>query len=111
MGPSLQRDGVLRQDSDVPFHRTIDLHASAWQPVLDLEAQGPRRWRRSPCLRHLSEVVEARLPDLGKLILDTLNQAEIAERRLRAWGPQRSRSDTLSIQHFRFASQQFESRL
>ena len=54
-----QRDGVgvLRQDSDVPIHRAIDFHASAWLSVLDLEAQGPRRRRRSPCLCHLSEVV------------------------------------------------------
>ena len=67
MGPSLQQDGVFRQDSDVPFHCTIDLHASVRQPVLDLEAEGPRRRRRSQCFRHLSEVVrvEARLPDLG----------------------------------------------
>ena len=48
--PYSKMAGVLRQDSDVPFHRTIDLHASAWQPVLDLEAQGPQRWRRSPSL-------------------------------------------------------------
>ncbi|EJK62923.1 hypothetical protein THAOC_16447 [Thalassiosira oceanica] len=65
MGSSLQRDGVLRQDSDVPIHRAIDLHASAWQPVLCMEAQGPRRRRRSPCLCHLSEVVGGTPLDLG----------------------------------------------
>ena len=32
-------------------------YASAWLSVLDLEAQGPRQQRRSPCLCHLSEVV------------------------------------------------------
>ena len=57
MGPSLQRDGVLRQDLDVHIHRAINFYASAWLSVLDLEAQGPRRQRRSPCLCHLSEVV------------------------------------------------------
>ena len=57
MGPSLQRDGVLRQDSDVPFHRAIDLHAYAWLSVLVLETQGSRRRRRRPCHRRLSEVV------------------------------------------------------
>ena len=35
MGPSLQRDGVLRQD------RAIDFHASVWLPVLDLERRPP----------------------------------------------------------------------
>ena len=57
---SAHRDRDTEKDSDVPIHRAINFHASsAWLSVLDLdlEAQGPRRRRHSPCLCHLSEVV------------------------------------------------------
>ena len=48
------------------IHCANDLHASAWQSVLGLEAQGPRRRHRSPCLCHLSEVVGGTPPDLAR---------------------------------------------
>ncbi|EJK75685.1 hypothetical protein THAOC_02587 [Thalassiosira oceanica] len=41
MGPSLQQDGVICQDSDVPIHRAINLHASARQSVLSQKEQAP----------------------------------------------------------------------
>ncbi|EJK62723.1 hypothetical protein THAOC_16652, partial [Thalassiosira oceanica] len=54
VGLSLQRDGVLRQDSDVPIHRVIDLHPSACSRSSSQHGwkrnQGPRRRCRSPCL-------------------------------------------------------------
>ena len=42
----------VTQATSYKLHTIFNLHASAWQPVLDLEAQGPQRRRRNPNATH-----------------------------------------------------------